>query len=467
IPSGSYFGMRHLQCLLLFNGLAVGYAMRVNLSVAIVAMTDENGEGIDFTVYNWTEQIKSFLLSSFFWGYFITQIPGGQLAVKFGGKMVFFYSILISSVLAVLTPLCTQFGDWKLLFALRAIQGLSQGALFPSTHTILSKWAPEQERGILCTFCYAGTHFGSVIIFAISGFIAASPLGWPGIFYVSGALGFLWLAVWFILGADRPSDCKSISKEEQRLIEDSIAEKQFETPVNQNLRTPWWKIFTSVPVLVLIVVHCAHNWGFWTLLTQIPTYMKFILNRDIKSNALLSTLPYLAVLLLCFVFCYVSNIFTKYRILKIGTNRKIFNTIGQWIPALTLIALGYVPSDQVNLAVAVLTITVGVNAASFLGFQVNHIDLSPNYAGILMGITNCAANIMSIIAPLVVGFVVSDETNPQQWRTIFYIAGGFYFIGNSLFIIFGKTRVQTWNESQSSSQEMKPVAQNINDVKVN
>ena len=35
-----FLGVRHLQCFLLFWGLAVGYAMRVNLSVAIVAMTD-------------------------------------------------------------------------------------------------------------------------------------------------------------------------------------------------------------------------------------------------------------------------------------------------------------------------------------------------------------------------------------------------------------------------------------------
>lgn len=49
----------------------------------------------------------------------------------------------------------------------------------------------------------------------------------------------------------------------------------------------------------------------------------------------------------------------------------------------------------------------------FIGFhillQVNHIDLTPNFAGTLMGITNCTANCMSILAPLVVGFIVSDE----------------------------------------------------------
>lgn len=46
--------------------------------------------------------------------------------------------------------------------------------------------------------------------------------------------------------------------------------------------TPWGKIFTSMSFLSLMIVHCAHNWGFWTLLTKIPSYMKTVLEFDIK-----------------------------------------------------------------------------------------------------------------------------------------------------------------------------------------
>lgn len=65
-----------------------------------------------------------------------------------------------------------------------------------------------------------------------------------------------------------------------------------------------------------------------------------------------------------------------------------------------------------------------------------------------MGLTNGAANIMSIIAPLLVGFIVSDETNPVQWRHVFFISAGIYFIGNFLFVIFSKTDVQPWNDPE-------------------
>lgn len=85
----------------------------------------------------------------------------------------------------------------------------------------------------------------------------------------------------------------------------------------------------------------------------------------------------------------------------------------------------------------------------------NHIDIAPNHAGTLMGLTNGAANIMSIIAPLLVGFIVRDETDPYEWRFVFFISAGVYFVGNLLFILFSKTDVQKWNSPDSTTGEYR------------
>jgi ACS family sodium-dependent inorganic phosphate cotransporter-like MFS transporter 5 len=62
------------------------------------------------------------VLSSFFYGYFITQYPGGRLAELYGGKWVFGIGILVTSVFTLLTPIAahTNFG---LLIAVRVIEG--------------------------------------------------------------------------------------------------------------------------------------------------------------------------------------------------------------------------------------------------------------------------------------------------------------------------------------------------------
>lgn len=51
----------------------------------------------------------------------------------------------------------------------------------------------------------------------------------------------------------------------------------------QQIVTPWKSIFTSTPFYALLITHCGENWGFWTLLTEIPSYMSSVLKFDIES----------------------------------------------------------------------------------------------------------------------------------------------------------------------------------------
>lgn len=52
--------------------------------------------------------------------------------------------------------------------------------------------------------------------------------------------------------------------------------------VNKCLDVPWRSILTSTPFLVVIVAHIGHNWGFYCLLTELPTYLKNIQHYDMK-----------------------------------------------------------------------------------------------------------------------------------------------------------------------------------------
>lgn len=457
-PSG--FGVRHVQTVLLFFGLTVAYALRVNLSVAIVVMVDKKAANPDFEEFDWNERTKSLILSSFFWGYVVTQIPAGQMAQRFGAKVLLLGSLGVCSTLAVLTPWFAHIGGSQLVIALRVVQGLSQGFIFPSTHTMLSKWAPVSERGTLGTYCYAGAQFGTVVMLAVSGVLAASSMGWPSIFYISGAAGCIWSVLWFFFGSNSPVEHRSISPEERNFIESSLGNQDH----SKKIVTPWMAIFTSAPMIALIVAHCSHNWGFWTLLTQMPTYMKSVLGLDIKKNALLSSLPYLAMWILSFVFSPISDFLINRQYLSRVVCRKLFNSIGLWIPMCALLGLAFVPKGGTDLAIALLTIAVGINSATYLGFQVNHIDLAPNHAGTMMGITNCAANIMSIIAPLIVGEVLTDEKDPIQWRTVFYIAAAVYCVGNLVFVTLGKAEIQSWNEPRNASDSETGVPNNHNNA---
>lgn len=83
-------------------------------------------------------------------------------------------------------------------------------------------------------------------------------------------------------------------------------------------------------MIALILVHSSHNWGFWTLLTEMPSYMKGVLGFNIKENALLSALPYFVMMLLSFILSPLADYMNNKKVMTVVTSRKLFNSIGKF-----------------------------------------------------------------------------------------------------------------------------------------
>ncbi|XP_057320427.1 putative inorganic phosphate cotransporter [Microplitis mediator] len=445
-PGG--LGARHLQCLLLFFGITIAYTNRLCLSLAIVAMKDSgNNNRVD-------QEHAGVVLSSFFWGYTVMQIPSGYLAREWSAKQVLGWGVLINGLLSLLVPLANDQGGWGATCACRVIMGLSQACLLPCVHTFLSKWVPPSERSRLGSITYAGAQFGTAISYPISG-VLIEYVGWRSVFYFFGAAAIIWSSVFFIFGYDSPilltqSDSKvccrlRISSVEKNFIEGGLGQSQEDVSEKTSIKTPWISILTSVPFWALAVAHCGQNWGYWMLLTQLPTYMASVLKFNFKDNGLISALPYIAMLLLTIPVSWLSD-WSQKKGLSRGLARKISNSVGHWGPGLALLGLAFVPEGHTTLSVAILIFAVGLNVGTLCGFQINHIDLSPNFAGVLMSITNCLASVVAILAPIIVGLIVTNESDILQWHTVFYISAAIYFIGNLIFVLFGKGEIQEWDD---------------------
>lgn len=67
--------------------------------------------------------VLGWILSSFFYGYALTQVLGGYLACRFGGRHVLGTGLLMVSVLTLLTPLAAQL-HFSALMALRVLEGI-------------------------------------------------------------------------------------------------------------------------------------------------------------------------------------------------------------------------------------------------------------------------------------------------------------------------------------------------------
>jgi ACS family sodium-dependent inorganic phosphate cotransporter-like MFS transporter 5 len=72
----------------------------------------------------WSKQTQGFVLASYFYGYLITQVPGGWLSGRYGGKKVIVVSNLIASILTVIAPFSARW-HWMALCLIRFLIGLA------------------------------------------------------------------------------------------------------------------------------------------------------------------------------------------------------------------------------------------------------------------------------------------------------------------------------------------------------
>lgn len=289
------FPKRYVLIIMIFLGFAVQYALRVNLNVAITAMCNNHTtmeKGFTITKpaeFKWSSKLQGTVLGSFFYGYIVLQIPGGYLALRYGGVKVFGWAVFFGSFLTLLTPLAARFSVVALII-LRVLEGVFLGVLFPCNHDILRKWAPVSEKTRLFAIAVAGCPVGTIITMPLSGLLTKyGPDGWASVFYCFGAIGLLWSFVWMLVIHPNPEDHPTISEAEKTyIIESTVGNSPAKTgPV------PWKSIITSIPVWAVIVANFTADWGLYTILICIPKYFVEVLHFDIAKTGFIASMPYL------------------------------------------------------------------------------------------------------------------------------------------------------------------------------
>ncbi|KAM7292521.1 putative inorganic phosphate cotransporter [Ixodes scapularis] len=453
---------RHVLALMGFLGFVNVYALRVNLSVALVAMVNhtaistnhtptyaqecrpdgfnETTEKLQDGTFIWNEYQQGIALGAFFYGYVLTQIPGGRLAERIGAKWLYGVGVLITALLTLLTPVAAMWSFYAFV-ALRVMMGLGEGVTFPAMHAMIARWLPKDERSFLSTVIYSGGQIGTVIAMPISGILCDSTFlgGWPAAFYVFGLIGIVWFVFWALLVYNSPQEHPRISDEERIYIETNQGEEQ----AREKLPIPWRAVLTSLPFWALMLTHFGQNWGFYTLLTELPSYLKNILHFDIKQNGYVSALPYLLGTVTSWSAGILADHIRRRDLFSTSIIRKFFNSVSFFGTAVCLFAVTFVGCNYI-LSVAFLTVGMGLNAFAFSGYMVTHVDMSPDFAGTLMGMTNAFANLAGFLAPLAVGSLTNNNETITQWSIVFYIASGTYIITGAIFVLFGSAELQPW-----------------------
>ena len=278
----------------------------------------------------------------------------------------------------------------------------------------------------------SGASIGTLAIFTLAGFIADS-LGWEAVFYITGVLNMLWVVAWFLLVADSPAQHRLISPEERDFIQSSIGGS--EDLDRRRLATPWRQMLSSVPVWGIVLGHTASNWGNYTLNQQLPTYLSNVLRYNLSFNGILSSACYLIQTLgtqsvwsnclmnydlvsVCLLGSWMTDIIISKNLMRTLTIRKLNTFIGLWVSGACAV-LAVASGCRAELAVSLFALAAGLNVLTVPGCKTGALDIAPDHAGIVFGLSNTVANIPGFAGPAIVGALLTDYSSTSQWYYVF------------------------------------------------
>ncbi|XP_020589243.1 probable anion transporter 6 [Phalaenopsis equestris] len=418
------FPKRYIIVVLTFFCTNVCYIERMGFSIAYTAAADSVGVN---------QSSKGLILSTFYYGYVLSQIPGGWAAQSLGGRRILLSSFLLWSSTCALVPLDPN--RILTLVIARLLVGIAQGFIFPSIHTVLAQWVPPHERSRSVSLTTSGMYLG-----AAAGMLLLPDLvknqGPQSVFIVEAALGIAWSIFWFKYGSDPPL---SDHLRPAGLLPTTKSKEKGSLPYQG--KVPWKKMMFSMPVWAIVVNNFTFHYSLYVLMNWLPTYFELGLQLSLQEMGSSKMLPYLNMFLFSNMGGIIADHLITRRILSMKSTRKFLNTIGFLISALALLVLPRFKTAAGTVLCS--SISLGFLALGRAGFAVNHLDIAPRHAGIVMGVSNTAGTLAGIIGVGLTGRILelakavdADLSSPQSWKPVFFVPAYLCIFSSLIFLIF-------------------------------
>ncbi len=400
---------------LLMLSTIINYIDRVNISVAAPDIMRETG---------WDKAEFGIVLSAFLVGYALFQFPGGVIADRWSARKVLGLSCLGFSFFTALTPLGEAGFAYMLL--LRFLVGVCESISLPALASFNARWVPRNEYGRAQMVSISGTSIGQMLAYPTTTMIIEA-FSWPMVFYFNAAIGFLWLAAWFLFTTDTPREHPRISPEELRHIE----EQRLPSATKQTLS--FWSIITAPAVLFLCLTYMLYAFIAWIFILWFPTYLVEERGFSRLEMGMVGMLPTFGSFLGMITGGTISDWLLR-RGFSARAARARFPGLCVGVAMPLLLSAVLVPSATASITLFVLFYFVFSLAVA--GYWTMPLELAPRAVGAVGGVMNTSGNFAGIFGPTVAGLIISQTGN---WVMLFYVAAVCGVISSVIFTFFVRT----------------------------
>jgi MFS transporter, ACS family, hexuronate transporter len=417
---------RWLVCGLLFFATTINYIDRQVIGLLKPTLAGE---------FQWTEQDYSYIVMAFASMYALGYVIFGSFIDRVGTKIGYSISVIVWSIAAILHAMVKStigFG-----FA-RGLLGLSEAGNFPAGVKAVAEWFPVKERALATGIFNSGTSIGAVVAPILVPWILGV-YGWQEAFWITGALGFIWLIFWWIF-YEVPSKQKRLDKAEYDYIHADMPAPSTEAAA----KLKWSQLLGLKQTWVFIVGKVLTDPIWWFFLFWLPSYFADTFKLDLSKPSL-----HLAVVYAATTFGSIGGGYLSSYLIRKG-----WPVLKARKRTLLIVAFAVSPiffaqfATNIWVAVAIIAIATAAHQAWSANIFTIVSDIVPKKAvSSVVGIGGMSGSIASTLFPLLVGSLLA------YYKNLGNITVGY----NILFVICGCAYFVAWLIIELLTKRMKPI----------
>lgn len=377
------------------------------LCIAVAGPRVQSELGIPPEQWGW-------VLGAFVLSYGIFEIPTGALGDRIGQRKVLTRVVLWWSAFTALTGSVSTFSA---LVAVRFLFGAGEAGAYPNISGSIARWFPATERARTQGFVWGASRGGGALAPLL-----VVPLqqayGWRAAFWIFGAAGIVWAAVWWFWYRDRPREQPGITGQELAEIGDTV-------PTSHGT-APWRAILRSRQLWLIVVMYWFYVWGSWFYFSWLHTWL--VLGRGFTETemGIFSALPFLLGALGNIAGGYLSDRMVRRYGLRIG--RRVVSCASLAGASLLILATAF--SSTKTSAIVLLTLGFGVMDLMLPSAWAVCLDIGREHAGVVAGAMNTSGQFGGFVCTVLFGYIVKATGN---YNTPLFVISAMVMISAILF----------------------------------
>ena len=387
------------------------------------------------------------MLGFFGYGYMFGALVGGWCADRLGPRRVWLWAGAAWSVLEIASAFAGEIGLvlgsalWGFA-VVRVLFGFAEGPAYSTINRSMADWAAPKERGFAVSLGLLSTPLGALLTAPVAVGLLTLTGNWRITFIVLGVAGLLLLVAFYRLFQNTPEEHPKVSADELALIRSSSGPEAVARPL------PAAAFFRSRTLLLNAVGYFAFMFVNFTILTWVPKYLQDEFGFSLGSLWYLGMIPWVGACVTIVLGGRISDYLRR----RTGNLRIARNALAVCSMALTATCFLCIP--LVSGPVAVLSLMALGNALNSLPnavFWSVIIDTAPSRAGTFGGFTHFIANIATVLAPTLAGYLAAS----YGYSSMFIAAGAATVLGMCAMAFIRPGRLNAQDELPAAAEPVR------------